>query len=105
MRGDHIIIVKINRKSRGDEDFTYQSYEIELKEPTSILMILQKIFWNIDSSLAFYDGCGTGKCKGCHLKVDGVVELACTKIITPAQREILLEPSRPDNVITDLLTE
>ncbi len=104
MNAEQDNIVKIKRKTMGDKDFTYESYKIKLKNPTSVLTILREIFWEVDSSLGFYDGCGTGKCKGCHLKVDGKVELACTKIILPSQKEILLEPTNMDNVIVDLLT-
>ena len=97
--------VSIKRLNSDKKIDTYDIFQISPELPTNVLNILRKIFREYDSSITFYDGCGSGKCKGCFLKVDGKVELACLKIIGPDTKKIVLEPIKEENVITDLLTK
>ena len=102
---DNYLKVKIKRMITGKSINTYDEFKLIVESPTNVLNLLRKIFIEYDSSITFYDGCGFGKCKGCFLKVNGKVELACLKIIEPGTKEIILEPIKEENVIADLLTK
>ncbi len=105
MNNDKYINIKIKRMTSSVNNVTYDDFKIKINSPTNILNLLRKIFKDYDSSVAFYDGCGSGKCKGCFLKVNGKVELACLKIVYPDTKELILEPVKEENVIADLLTK
>jgi len=57
----------------------YETYEVPLTEGMSVLDILDYIYENIDSSLAYYDhaACRHGICGGCAVVVNGKTCLAC----------------------------
>jgi|AntRauTorckE6833_2_1112554.scaffolds.fasta_scaffold00315_6 succinate dehydrogenase/fumarate reductase-like Fe-S protein len=105
MENDKYINIKIKRMTSSDNNYIYDDFKIKIHSPTNILNLLRKIFKEYDSSVTFFDGCGFGKCKGCFLKVNGKVELACLKIVYPDTEELILEPVNEQKVIADLLTK
>ena len=102
---NNYINIKIKRMTKDKNKNIYDEFKLMIESPTNVLNLLRKIFNDYDPSLTFYDGCGSGKCKGCFLKIDGKVELACLKIIYPGTKKLLLEPVNEENVIADLLTK
>jgi len=102
---NNYINIKIKRMTYCKNKNTYDEFKLLINLPTNVLNILRKIFSEYDSSITFYDGCGSGKCKGCYIKVNGKVELACLKIVYPETKELILEPIKEEKVIADLLTK
>jgi|SRR6056297_1041180 len=101
----NLLKVKIKRTTSDKTINNYDEFKLLIESPTNVLNLLRKIFKEFDPSITFYDGCGSGKCKGCFLKVNGKVELACLKIIDSDTKELILEPVKEESVIADLLTK
>jgi succinate dehydrogenase/fumarate reductase iron-sulfur protein len=80
----------------------YKAYEVPLTEGMSVLDVLDYIYENVDSSIAYYDhaACRHGICGGCTLIVNGKTCLACQ---TPVSEDIVIEPPSKFKVIRDLV--
>ena len=64
--------------------------------------VLNYIFQNIDSTLAYRYSCRTGLCDACLMKVNGKVEVACKKL---AEKEMILEPVDKFIILKDLVVD
>ncbi|MFC1803665.1 2Fe-2S iron-sulfur cluster-binding protein [Thermoproteota archaeon] len=78
----------------------YQDYEIPFSHGLTVLMALNYIYENIDSSIAYYYSCRTGKCGGCTVMINGKAVLAC---VTLVERDIVVEPLSGFCVTKDLV--
>lgn len=98
------INVKVHRFNPRDKNprSRFQSYRVPLENGMSILNVLNYIYENLDSSLAYYVSCRIGKCTGCHVKVNGKVKLICTTLAT---QDMTLEPLPHYKVIKDLVVD
>jgi fumarate reductase iron-sulfur subunit len=87
-----------------DKEPHYQTYEVPLVEGMSVLDVLDYIYENIDSSLAYYDhaACRYGICGGCTLLVNGKACVACQ---TPVTGDITVDPAIKSKVVRDLVYE
>ncbi len=85
-----------------DKEPRYQTYEVPLTEGMSVLDVLDYIYENLDSSLAYYDhaACRHGLCGGCTLLVNGKASLVCQ---TPVSGDITIEPPSKFEVVRDLV--
>jgi fumarate reductase iron-sulfur subunit len=86
-----------------DKKPRYQTYEVPFQEGLSAMSVLDYIYQNLDSSLAYYDhaGCSLGICGKCIGKVNGKPSLFCQ---TDVKGDITLEPINEKNVLKDLVT-
>ena len=82
-----------------DEQPYYKDYEVPFSQGLTVLMTLNHIYENIDTSLAYYYSCRTGKCGGCTVVVNGKPVLACS---TPVEGDIVVEPLPGHEGIKDL---
>jgi len=64
--------------------------------------VLNYIYQNLDSSLAFRYSCRAGLCGVCILKVNGKACLSCHRI---AEKEMIIEPPSQYAVIKDLVVD
>jgi len=80
----------------------YQTYEVPLTEGMNVLDVLDYIYENIDSSLAYYDhaACRHGICSGCTLVVNDKTCLACQR---PVSEDIVVKPPSKFKTIRDLV--
>ena len=85
----------------SEEPF-YHGYEVPFVESLTVLMSLNYIYENIDSSLAYYYSCRTGKCGGCTVMVSGKAVQACATIV---KGDITVEPLSGYKVIKDLVVD
>jgi fumarate reductase iron-sulfur subunit len=86
----------------GKQEGHYAVYEIPYQEGMSVLQVLDYIYENYDSSLAFYYSCRIGKCLGCFVDIDGKVKLACC---TPADDNMTIGPHKKFTLIKDLMVD
>jgi fumarate reductase iron-sulfur subunit len=92
--------------SRFDSDVEtephQQIYEVPLTDGMSVLDVLDYIFENIDSSLAYYShaACRHGLCGKCILVVNGISSIACQ---TPVTEDIVIQTPSKFKVIRDLV--
>lgn len=93
--------VKIRRfNPKRDDKAVFQSYKVPLKFGMSILNVLEYIYENLDSSLAYYNCCcRRGFCKNCYVLADGKPVLACNEILKSG---VTLEPLPRRELIKDL---
>jgi len=86
-----------------DKEPRYETYEVPFVEGMSILNLLNYVYENIDSSLAYYYSCRIGRCGCCDLIVNGRAAQSCC---TLASDNMIIEP--PLNlgfkVIKDLIS-
>ncbi len=97
------IKVKVSRfDPSAEKEAHYETYEVPLTEGMSVLDVLDYIYENIDSSLAYYDhaACRHGICGGCTIVVNGKACLACQKLVS---EDMLIEPSRKFKILRDLV--
>ena len=89
--------------STGEEP-RMQAYEVPWAEGLSAMDVLDYIYQNLDSTLAYYDhaGCSLGICGKCTARINGRPGLLCQ---TPVKgEELVLEPLNKDKVLKDLVT-
>ncbi len=97
------IEVRIQRFNPAkDKQPYYKEYRIPFEQGLTVLMVLNHIYENIDTSLAYYYSCRTGKCGGCTLMVNGKGVQSC---VTPVEGNIVVEPARGFEVIKDLAVD
>jgi len=80
----------------------FETYENIPYEGMRVTDVLNYVYQNIDSSLAFRYSCRAGLCGVCVLKVNGKVCMACHKI---AEKEMTIEPPGQHPVIKDLVVD
>lgn len=88
--------------SRSHND--YDEYDVPVQAGTTVMDILDYIYDNLDSSLAYYrhSRCNQGICGRCAVKVDGKTVLACTAVVDYEKNNITLDPAG-NNIIRDLV--
>jgi len=82
----------------------FRSYEVPLERGMSAMGVLDYIYQNLDSTLAYYDhaGCSLGICGRCTGRIDGKLGLLCQTLV---QEDITLEPSSTSRVVKDLVIQ
>jgi succinate dehydrogenase/fumarate reductase-like Fe-S protein len=82
-----------------------QIYEVETKGGMTILEILEKIYQQMDATIAYRRyRCGRRICRSCEVKLDGRIVRGCATLLSPGE-SYLLEPARPSSLIRDLVFE
>ena len=87
-----------------DREPHYQVYEVPFEEGMSAMDVLDYIYQNLDSTLAYYDhaGCALGICARCTCRINGKAGLYCQ---VPVSGDIVLDPISPSRVLKDLVCE
>jgi hypothetical protein len=80
----------------------YQIYDVPIESEMSVMDVLDYIYHNIDSTLAYYShtACRHGVCGRCTLIINGRASLACQTIV---HEDIIIEPLPNFKVIRDLV--
>lgn len=97
------IKVKVYRfDSTNDKEAYYQDYEVPLTEGMTCMNVLDYIYQNLDSTLAYYDhaACSLGICTRCIAKINGKSGFLCQTVVTG---DICLEPGSNSKGIKDLV--
>jgi len=100
--------VKVYRKDPSvDEQAYFKEYDVPVKkeEKWTVMDVLDYISRNLDGSLSYYrhSACCQGICARCVVKVNGKPALACAR--TVVEDELILEPSREDKLVKDLVIQ
>jgi succinate dehydrogenase/fumarate reductase-like Fe-S protein len=81
----------------------YDTYQIELRHPMTVQMVLRHIFRNLDPTLSFRDfECYQGVCTSCMIMVNGKRARACSVMVEPGE-DVTLEPLSRHPLIKDLV--
>jgi succinate dehydrogenase/fumarate reductase-like Fe-S protein len=89
------------RRGAGDEN-QLAEYQVPVETGQSVLGVLQYIYDQLDTTLAFTCSCRIGLCASCLVRVNGQVVRACT---TLADGDMLIEPYKDSARIRDLAAE
>lgn len=86
----------------SEEKSRYQIYEIPLEKGMSAMDVLDYIYENLDSSLAYYDhaACALGVCGKCTGKVNGKAGLLCQALV---EGDVVVDPINESKVERDLV--
>ncbi|MHA1969339.1 MAG: fumarate reductase (CoM/CoB) subunit TfrB [Candidatus Hodarchaeales archaeon] len=105
MEEKQIVKFRIHRYNPDVDDEPYfADYDIPYTGVLGILDVLQYIFKNIDSTLAYRWNCRTGQCGSCAININGIPGLACRTVVDPA-KSYVLEPLSNFPVIRDLVVD
>jgi succinate dehydrogenase/fumarate reductase-like Fe-S protein len=79
-----------------------QTYQVPINEFTCVLDILDHIYENLDSTLAYYDhaACQHSICRRCVVLVNGETSLMCQTLV---DSDIRLDPPAKFEVVRDLV--
>lgn len=84
----------------------YRIYELEDDGQSSILDCLNRIRWNIDSTLSFRRSCRSGICGSCAMNINGKNMLACeTQLRDLKKKKICIKPLPFFEIIKDLVVD
>jgi len=84
------------------DNFKWVKYKVPAEEGMTVLGVLDYIYRNIDSSLAYYQSCRHGRCKGCWVEINGKPALSCEVI---ASDNMKLAPLKKFEIIRDLIVD
>lgn len=87
-----------------DKEPYYNNYKVPFEKGMSAMDVLDYIYQNLDSGLAYYDhaGCSLGICVKCTGRIDGKPCLLCQTIVNG---DVTLEPTNKNKVIKDLVVK
>ncbi len=101
-----IVNLKIFRfDPKKDKEPYYQRFEINADPMDRLLDCLNRIRWELDSTLSFRMACGHGICGSDGMRINGICGLACQKLVREFKEEILVEPLPVFPVIKDLIVD
>ncbi|AFM26143.1 L-2-amino-thiazoline-4-carboxylic acid hydrolase [Desulfomonile tiedjei] len=88
----------------ADAESHYDTYEVPFEEGMSAMDVLDYIYQNLDSTLAYYDhaGCSLGICGRCTGRIDGKPGLFCQ---TSVDGDVTLEPLSKEKALKDLVID
>ncbi|MFC1910391.1 2Fe-2S iron-sulfur cluster-binding protein [Chloroflexota bacterium] len=82
----------------------YDTFQVEVKEEISVLVLLKRIQEEQDPTLSFRRFCcGLQMCRSCLMKVNRHKKFACLTLVRPGE-QVTIEPlSYPESHIKDLV--
>jgi len=95
--------VKISRFDPSvDKTPHVETYKVPLYKDIAVLGVLDYIYENIDSSLAYYQSCRGGGCGACTAIINGKPGLTCATLAT---EKMLIEPLKGFEIVKDLVVK
>ncbi len=88
-----------------DDAPRYDVYEVPYVEGARVLDLLNYVKEHLDSTLAYRWECRAGQCGSCGMMINGKAGLACQTLVSPEDREIVLEPLPVFPVVKDLVVD
>ncbi|MBI4317060.1 MAG: hypothetical protein HY675_01110 [Chloroflexi bacterium] len=99
---ESIVTVSIRRSGEAEG---IARYKLGYEENMTVLRALERIYMEIDPSLAFrHYCCKIGVCGSCAVKVNGKSAFGCKTTIAPNE-EVLIEPVGRRRTIRDLVVD
>ncbi|MEM0217459.1 MAG: 2Fe-2S iron-sulfur cluster-binding protein [Candidatus Nezhaarchaeales archaeon] len=88
-----------------DDKPYYKVYEVPYVEGARVLDLLNYVREHLDSTLAYRWECRAGQCGSCGMMINGKAALACQTLVSPKDKEIVIEPLPIFPVIKDLVVD
>jgi len=90
---------------KKDKEPYYQRFEVKADPMDRLLDCLNRIRWELDSTLSFRMSCGHGICGSDGMRINGICGLACQRLVREFKEEILVEPLPVFPVVKDLVVD
>lgn len=100
------ILFKVFRYKQGDKKSHFDEFTVHCDEDTTVLVALQYIRDNIDSSLILRHSCHHSSCGVCGMRINHRENLAClVKVLDLNSSKVVVEPLQNLPVISDLVVD
>lgn len=97
---------KVYRYKQGQESGRYDTFPVTVDEDTTVLVALQAIRRDQDSTLALRHSCHHASCGTCAMMINGREQLSCVvKTQELGTETIVVEPLRNIPLISDLVVD
>jgi succinate dehydrogenase / fumarate reductase iron-sulfur subunit len=84
----------------------YAEYKVETDQELSVLILLNRIQEEIDSTLSFRSYCcGLQMCRSCLVRVNKKKRYACLTLVKPGEKVVIDPATYPDFHIKDLVVQ
>jgi succinate dehydrogenase/fumarate reductase iron-sulfur protein len=93
--------VTVRRSSEGSRE----RFEVEARDPVTVLDLLSRIQREHDGSLGFRYSCRVAMCGTCAVRVDGRSTLACRSVVPAGVDRVAVEPLAGLPVVRDLIVD
>lgn len=98
--------LKVLRYKQGQAAPTYQTFDLNVDDDTTVLVALQDIRREQDPTLILRHSCHHASCGTCGMKINGKEELACVvKVMDLGTSTVLVEPIENLPLISDLVVD
>ena len=89
-----------------DEAPTIKEYKVSANESMTVLVLLDRIHYELDETLSFrHYCCGLQMCGSCLMRINRKKKFACLTQVEPGE-EIVIEPvTYPENHVKDLVSD
>ena len=87
-----------------DKEPYFKEYKVGAEDKMSILVLLDRIYKELDRTLSFRNYCcGLQMCRSCLMKINHKKRLACLTLVEPGETVVLEPASYPDQHVKDLV--
>ena len=103
---EHPITFKVYRYKQGDSAPHFDTFTVPCDEDTTVLVALQDIRREDDSTLMLRHSCHHASCGTCGMRINGKEELACVvKVLELGTNVVTVEPLSNIPLISDLVVD
>ena len=87
-----------------DQEPYFKEYQVSSDEKTTVLMLLDRLYREQDTTLGFRSYCcGLQTCRSCLMKINHKTKFACLTLVEPGEKVVLEPLSYPERHIKDLV--
>lgn len=103
---EQTIAFKVFRYKKGQGAPHYDTFEIGVDNDTTVLIALQNIRRDLDSTLTLRHSCHHASCGTCAMRMNGREDLSCVvKVLELGTSTVVVEPLRNIPLISDLVVD
>lgn len=103
---NQIIAIVFRYDPERDKKPYYDEYHVKAEGEMSVLILLNRIHNEIDTTLSFRSFCcGLQMCRSCLMKINHKKKFACLTLVKPGEKVIVEPAFYPDGHIKDLVSK
>ena len=103
---NQIIAIVFRYNPERDKKPHYDEYRVKAEGEMSVLILLNRIHNEIDTSLSFRSFCcGLQMCRSCLMKINHKKKFACLTLVKPGEKVTIEPVSYPEGHIKDLVSK
>lgn len=103
---DQTVTFKVSRYKQGQERSRFDTFDVTVDEDTTLLIALQNIRRDHDSTLMLRHSCHHASCGTCAMVVNGQEKLSCVvNVLELGTPTVVVEPLRNIPLVSDLVVD